>query len=92
MENLAIEYDFDEYRQLIDVVAPCMEDYLYFCDLQEDKYYISPRASFDFWVQYIQLCRGFGWLDYTPKRLITSYNFALEKAGLASSTVMLFIP
>ena len=44
MENLAIEYDFDEYRQLIDVVAPCMDDYLYFCDLQKDKYYISPRA------------------------------------------------
>lgn len=44
MENLTIEYDFEEYRQLIDVVAPCMEDYLYFCDLQEDKYYISPRA------------------------------------------------
>ena len=44
MENLVIEYDFDEYRQLIDVVAPCMDDYLYFCDLQKDKYYISPRA------------------------------------------------
>ena len=44
MENLAIEYSFDEYRQLIDVVAPCMDDYLYFCDLQKDKYYISPRA------------------------------------------------
>lgn len=44
MKNLTIEYDFEEYRQLIDVVAPCMEDYLYFCDLQEDKYYISPRA------------------------------------------------
>ena len=44
MENLEIEYNFDEYRKLIDVVAPCMDDYLYFCDLQEDKYYISPRA------------------------------------------------
>lgn len=44
MGNLANEYNFDEYRQLIDVVAPCMHDYLYFCDLQEDKYYISPKA------------------------------------------------
>lgn len=44
MENVVIEYDFDEYRQLIDVVAPCMHDYLYFCDLQKDKYYISPKA------------------------------------------------
>lgn len=46
------------------------------------SHYISPRVAFDFWVHYIQLCRGFGWLDYTPSRLITSYNLALEKAGL----------
>lgn len=45
-------------------------------------HYIYPRVAFDFWVHYIQLCRGFGWLDYTPNRLITSYNYALEKAGL----------
>ena len=44
MENVVMEYNFDKYCQLIDVVAPCMDDYLYFCDLQEDKYYISPRA------------------------------------------------
>lgn len=44
MGKMAIDYEFDEYRNLIDGFAPCMDDYLYFCDLQKDKYYISPKA------------------------------------------------
>lgn len=44
MEKKAIDYEFDEYCNLIDVFAPCMDDYLYYCDLQKDKYYISPKA------------------------------------------------
>lgn len=44
MGKLAVDYDFEEYRNLIDGFAPCMNDYLYFCDLQKDHYYISPKA------------------------------------------------
>lgn len=44
MGKLAIDYEFEEYRNLIDGFAPCMDDYLYFCDLQKDMYYISPKA------------------------------------------------
>ena len=44
MEKMAIDYEFDEYRNLIDGFAPCMDDYLYYCDLQKDMYYISPKA------------------------------------------------
>ena len=44
MEKMIIDYEFDEYRKLIDGFAPCMDDYLYFCDLQKDLYYISPKA------------------------------------------------
>ena len=44
MEKMAIDYEFEEYRNLIDGFAPCMDDYLYFCDLQRDMYYISPKA------------------------------------------------
>ncbi len=45
MEKMAIDYNFEEYRNLIDGFAPCMDDYLYFCDLQKDMYYISPKAA-----------------------------------------------
>ena len=44
MGKMAIDYEFDEYCNLIDGFAPCMDDYLYFCDLQQDKYYISQKA------------------------------------------------
>jgi len=44
MEKKVIDYAFDEYRNLIDGFAPCMDDYLYYCDLQKDMYYISPKA------------------------------------------------
>lgn len=44
MGKKAIDYEFEEYRNLIDGFAPCMDDYLYFCDLQKDEYYISPKA------------------------------------------------
>ena len=44
MGKLAVDYAFEEYRNLIDGFAPCMDDYLYMCDLQKDMYYISPRA------------------------------------------------
>ena len=44
MGKLVIDYEFDEYRNLIDGFAPCMDDYLYYCDLQKDMYYISPKA------------------------------------------------
>lgn len=44
MENKTIAYELEEYRKVIDGFAPCMDDYLYFCDLQKDEYYISPKA------------------------------------------------
>lgn len=44
MGKLAVDYEFEEYRNLIDGFAPCMDDYLYYCDLQADRYYISPKA------------------------------------------------
>ena len=45
MGKMAIDYEFEEYRNLIDGFAPCMDDYLYVCDLANDKYYISPKAA-----------------------------------------------
>lgn len=44
MGKMAVDYEFDEYRNLIDGFAPCMDDYLYYYDLQKDMYYISPKA------------------------------------------------
>lgn len=44
MGKLAVDYEFEEFRNLIDGFAPCMDDYLYYCDLQADRYYISKKA------------------------------------------------
>lgn len=44
MDKKAIDYEFYEFRNLIDGFAPCMDDYLYYYDLQKDLYYISPKA------------------------------------------------
>lgn len=44
MGKMAVDYEFEEYRNLIDGFAPCMDDYLYYYDLQKDMYYISPKA------------------------------------------------
>ena len=44
MEKMAIDYEFDEFCNLIDGYAPCMDDYLYIYDLQKDLYYISPKT------------------------------------------------
>ena len=38
------EYAFEEFCELIDSFSPCMNDYLYFYDIRQDKYYISERA------------------------------------------------
>ena len=44
MDKKAIDYEFEEFRNLIDGYAPCMDDYLYIYDLQKDMYYISPKT------------------------------------------------
>lgn len=44
MDKKAVDYEFYEFRNLIDGFAPCMDDYLYYYDLQKDLYYISPKA------------------------------------------------
>ena len=40
----ATDYAFEEFCELIDGFSPCMDDYLYFYDISQDKYYISPNA------------------------------------------------
>jgi len=41
-KNLNLEYEY--LCQLIDVLSECMNDYLYICDVQNDRYYISNKA------------------------------------------------
>jgi len=42
--KLALDYEFEEYCEAIKQFAKCMEDYLYFYDISQDKYYISEKA------------------------------------------------
>lgn len=44
MEKQAADYSFEEYCTFIKEFAPCMDDYLYFYDIQKDLYYISEKA------------------------------------------------
>lgn len=38
------EFTFEEYVEVIDEFAPCMDDYPYFYDIKQDLYYISEKA------------------------------------------------
>ena len=38
------DYSFEEFCEMIKHFATCMDDYLYFVDIQQDKYYISNKA------------------------------------------------
>lgn len=38
------DYTFEEFCEMIKHFATCMDDYLYFVDIQQDKYYISNKA------------------------------------------------
>lgn len=40
----ALDYAFEEFCEAIKQFATCMEDYLYFYDITQDKYYISAKA------------------------------------------------
>lgn len=40
----AVDYTFEEFCNVIDGFAPCMDDYLYFFDIKQDLYYISKKA------------------------------------------------
>lgn len=43
---------------------------------------MGSRECFSMWRHYLHLCQQLGWEDYLPERFITSYNQALEAAGL----------
>ena len=38
MDKKAIDYEFEEFRNLIDGYAPCMDDYLYIYGVQQKAY------------------------------------------------------
>ena len=40
----AMDFSFEEYCEVIAQVSPCMNDYLYFYDIEQDLYYISEQA------------------------------------------------
>lgn len=44
MKDKAMDFSFEEYREIINEFAPCMDDYPYFYDIANDKYYISEKA------------------------------------------------
>lgn len=44
MNERGLKYFFDDYCKMIKTVASCMDDYLYFYDLEQDLYYISEKA------------------------------------------------
>lgn len=44
MSERGLNYFFDDYCRAIKTFAPCMDDYLYFYDLEQDLYYISEKA------------------------------------------------
>ena len=41
----AKDYAFEEFCEMIKNFATCMDDYLYFVDIKNDKYYISMKAT-----------------------------------------------
>lgn len=44
MKEKAIDFTFDDYKEIIQGFAPCMDDYPYFYDIANDMYYISEKA------------------------------------------------
>ncbi len=44
MNKEQVHVTFDEYCELVNAVATCMDDYLYFYDIKRDLYYISKKA------------------------------------------------
>lgn len=42
--DTARNYSFEEYCEIINKFAPCMDDYPYFYDIVNDRYYISEKA------------------------------------------------
>lgn len=44
MRERAIDFTFEEYKEIIKEFAPCMDDYPYFYDIANDIYYISEKA------------------------------------------------
>ncbi len=44
MEGIVRQTSYDEIVKMIDVLAPCMHDYLYVCDVSTDRYTISESA------------------------------------------------
>ena len=44
MNRTAMDFSFEEYCEVIEQFSPCMNDYLYFYDIEQDLYYISEHA------------------------------------------------
>lgn len=44
MSEKKAEFTFEDFRNVIEQLAPSMNDYLYVYDIPNDQYYISPRA------------------------------------------------
>lgn len=56
MKETVKEVTFEQFRDIIDIVNPCMDDYLYIMDLQEDQFCISENAV----ERFLLLSRQFG--------------------------------
>lgn len=48
MKRLEDKLTMDQFRKVIDVLNPCMDDYLYIFDIKNDHYCISPNAMMRF--------------------------------------------
>ncbi len=44
MERDIASVSIEQFREIIDILNPCMDDYLYIMDIQNDYYCISPNA------------------------------------------------
>lgn len=44
MNKSPLEYSFEDYCEIIQQFSTCMNDYLYFYDIENDRYYISENA------------------------------------------------
>lgn len=48
MEDSIQQFTMNQFKEIIDILNPCMDDYLYIFDIINDKYCISPSALMRF--------------------------------------------
>ena len=48
MKNIRERITMEQFKKVIDILNPCMDDYLYIYDIQNDHYCISPNALMRF--------------------------------------------